>query len=105
MKEVATMNWNQHIQSLNDHGFTHVPGMLSREECVQLQGFYDDPTLFRSVISMQRYRFGKGEYKYFSYPMPPTIQDLREQLYRPLVGVANEWMSQLGIDIRYPEDH
>lgn len=105
MTDIATMNWDQHMQSLNDQGFTHVPGVLSRNECLHLQSFYDDPALFRSVISMQRYRFGKGEYKYFSYPTPPMIQHLREQLYKPLVGIANEWMTRLSLDIRYPQDH
>lgn len=105
MTEIATMNWDHHTRSLNDQGFTHMPGVLSRDECLHLQSFYDDPGLFRSVISMQRYRFGKGEYKYFNYPLPPTIQYLREHLYKPLVNIANDWMEQLKVDVRYPADH
>jgi hypothetical protein len=105
MKDLTTMNWNDLYASLNDKGYAHVPGILSRDECLHLQGFYDDRTLFRSVINMQRYRFGKGEYKYFSYPLPPIIQSLRELFYKPLVHIANEWMGNLNIGHVYPEDH
>jgi hypothetical protein len=61
--------------------------------------------MYRSVINMQRYRFGKGEYKYFSYPLPPSIQKLRESFYKPLVPIANSWMQQLNVDVSYPKSH
>ena len=79
--------------------------MLSPDECAHVRGFYDDGELFRSVINMQRYRFGKGEYKYFSYPLPPIIQALREQIYPQLVPLANAWMKYLNIDHVYPANH
>ena len=105
MKDIAAMNWEDHYHSLRNKGYVQIPGVLSKEECLHLQGFYDDSTLYRSVINMQRYRFGKGEYKYFSYPLPPVIQSLRELFYTPLSGIANEWMEQLNVDTRYPADH
>lgn len=99
------MNWTTIYSGLNDKGFSIVPGVLSPEECMHLSGMYTDKDLYRSVINMQRYRFGKGEYKYFKYPLPPTIQSLRELFYIPLHTLANEWMNQLGIGIRFPAVH
>lgn len=99
------MNWNEIMESLNTRGYAIIPEVLSKPECEHLRGFYDEDQLFRSVISMERYRFGKGEYKYFNYPLPPSIQVLREGLYQPLSTLANEWMQKLGVDMHYPEQH
>jgi uncharacterized protein len=105
MKDLKSVNWPQHYDELNSKGYTRLSGVLTAEECMKLQKFYPDDMLYRSVINMQRYRFGKGEYKYFSYPLPPSIQKLRESFYGRLAPVANEWMKQLSIDTRYPESH
>jgi len=105
MKSIRAMNWNEIMESLNTKGYAIIPEVLSKPECEHLRGFYDDDQLFRSVISMERYRFGKGEYKYFNYPLPPSIQVLREGLYQPLSTLANEWMQKLGVDMHYPEQH
>ncbi len=99
------MNWNTIYTSLNEKGFAHVPNLLSLEECRTLKNFYGDSGLYRSTINMQRYRFGKGEYKYFNYPLPALIQKRREELYEPLAILANQWMQQLSIDIHYPATH
>src|SRR5260370_31404305 len=63
---------------------------------------YADATLFRSRIDMQRYRFGRGEYQYFDYPLPPVIAKLRTKLYRLLAPVARDWMAALSLDCDYP---
>jgi hypothetical protein len=105
MKNIDQLNWNEVRHALNAKGFAQIPQLVSNEECAELKGLYGTPDLFRTVIDMKRYRFGMGEYKYFSYPLPPLIQTLRQELYKYLVPVANEWMSQLGIDISYPEHH
>jgi hypothetical protein len=105
MKDLKTMNWDEHYQALNSKGYTRLEGVLSKEECLKLQKFYPQEGMYRSVINMQRYRFGKGEYKYFSYPLPPSIQKLRESFYKPLVPIANSWMQQLNVDILYPKTH
>lgn len=99
------MNWNDIYDSLNTSGYAVIPSVLSRGECLHIKGFYEDKELFRSVISMQRYRFGKGEYKYFNYPLPPVIQVLREDFYQPLSVLANTWMQKLGIENHYPNQH
>ena len=105
MKDLKTMHWNTHYASLNEKGYTIIRSVLSPAECEHLQSLYEDPDLFRSVINMQRYRFGKGEYKYFSYPLPLLIQSLRELFYAPLASIANGWMRQLNLDLSYPENH
>ena len=105
MKDIKAMNWNTITNSLNSRGYAVMENVLSGAECQHLAGLYDDHYLYRSVINMQRYRFGLGEYKYFSYPLPPTIQALREILYSPLATIANEWMKKLEATIHFPEKH
>ena len=90
-----TMDWQAVSHSLNNKGFAIIEKVLSAAECKHLSGLYDDQYLYRSTINMQRYRFGKGEYKYFNYPLPPTIQSLREIFYPPLALIANDWMQKL----------
>jgi len=99
------MNWNSIYDSLNEKGYSLLENVLSPDECKHLSGLYDDNYLYRNTINMQRYRFGKGEYKYFNYPLPPTIQSLREIFYTPLKDIANQWMSKLNINICFPGQH
>jgi uncharacterized protein len=70
-----------------------------------LAGLYPSEEGFRSRIVMARHGFGRGEYKYFSYPLPETIATLRAALYPPLAEIANRWNEAMGIDTRYPADH
>ncbi len=98
-------DWLPIGKSLNNKGYALMNNALSKEECEQLIKLYPNPELFRSVINMQRYHFGKGEYKYFSYPLPSLIQKLREELYKPLSIIANQWMQLLSIDKVFPENH
>ncbi len=105
MKNISTLNWDDIYQSLNEKGYAHIPGLLLKEECEQLSNLYSQSNLYRNVINMQRYRFGRGEYKYFNYPLPSLIQHMREEFYKPLSKIANAWMKQLSIDINYPEQH
>jgi hypothetical protein len=105
MKKTESMDWNPIYHSLNEKGYAFIKGILSKEECEHLSGMYSDSHLYRNVINMQRYRFGKGEYKYFNYPLPPVLQVLREELYQPLSILANEWMQKLSLQINYPKNH
>jgi hypothetical protein len=105
MIDLENIEWKPIYESLNTKGYAVIPELLTARECEATQVFYADSNLFRSVIDMQRYRFGRGEYKYFNYPLPNLIQTLREKFYGHLSLVANEWMSQLGFDIAYPETH
>ena len=98
------IDWKQVREDLDANGFAVIPLLLTPLECARLTVLYADEKLFRATINMQRYRFGKGEYKYFNYPLPATLVDLRQNLYAGLVPVANEWMERLSIDRRYPDE-
>lgn len=105
MIDIATLDWKSCHAEMQARGFVHVSNVLSQMECNELRGLYDSSGLYRSTINMERYRFGKGEYKYFAYPLPPMIQTLRETFYQHLAPLANDWMRQLSIDIEYPPVH
>lgn len=102
METIINGDWIDLLKPLDARGFAVIPSVLSENQCRQIKELYPAEKPFRSTINMQRYRFGMGEYKYFSYPLPGLVQALREEFYRPLVPVANEWMYRLGMDIRYP---
>jgi hypothetical protein len=80
-------------------------GVLGSGDCASLSECYDDDSLFRSRVVMARHGFGRGEYRYFAYPLPGTIAALRTALYPPLAEIANRWNAALGIETRYPPDH
>jgi uncharacterized protein len=105
MKKIDSLDWNSIYDSLNEKGYALIKEMLSKEECELLSGIYSAPNLYRNVINMQRYRFGKGEYKYFNYPLPALLQSMREELYQPLSAIANEWMQKLSLNTVFPEKH
>ncbi len=102
---VAAIDWTQAEGDLDAQGCAVLKGLLSAEECRVLASLYPDDRHFRSRVVMGRHGFGRGEYKYFSYPLPPLIAELRPALYARLCGVANRWNEAMGIDIRYPGDH
>jgi len=102
---VAAIDWGQAASDLDAQGCAVLKGLLSAEECRALAALYPDDTQFRSRVVMGRHGFGRGEYKYFSYPLPALIAELRHALYAPLRGIANRWNEAMGIDISYPESH
>jgi uncharacterized protein len=102
---VETIDWPQAESELDAQGCAVLKGLLSPDECRTLAALYPDDGHFRSRVVMSRHGFGRGEYKYFSYPLPDVIAELRPRLYARLVGVANRWNEAMGIDIRYPARH
>ena len=92
-------------RDLDAQGCAVLSGLLSPDECVAVARLYPDDAHFRSRVVMARHVFGRGEYKYFCYPLPELIASLRPQLYRRLVAVANRWNQTMGIDSQYPRDH
>ena len=99
---VDAIDWTQAGRDLDAQGCAVLKGLLSPEECRALAALYPDDGHFRSRIVMGRHGFGRGEYKYFAYPLPAVIAELRPALYAQLRGVANRWNEAMGIDIRYP---
>jgi len=102
---VDAIDWTQAAGELDAQGCAVLKGLLSRDECRALAALYPDDRHFRSRIVMARHGFGRGEYKYFSYPLPDLIAELRPTLYAQLRDIANRWNEAMGIDIRYPETH
>lgn len=90
---------------LDRQGWHVVPGMLTRKQCRALIAGYEDDAQYRSTVTMKRHGFGSGEYRYFAYPLPDPLADLRRELYPLLVPVANGWNQRLGIATRYPAEH
>ncbi len=102
---VDAIDWTAATADLDAQGCAVLKGLLSPDECRALAALYPDDARFRSKIVMGRHGFGRGEYKYFSYPLPDPIAEMRPLLYARLREVANRWNEAMGIDIRYPESH
>lgn len=106
MKDIASriqgISWDAVAADLNGQGYALVPGVLAKKECSELIRSYNEEGLYRKTISMERYRFGAGEYKYFRYPLPPLLQEIRQTVYPSLASIANGWMEALKEKDRYP---
>jgi uncharacterized protein len=102
---VAAYDWQALAGELDNYGCAVLPKLISPVECHTIAALYPDEGHFRSHVHMARHGFGKGEYRYFKYPLPDLLSGLRTALYPHLAGVANGWHSRMGIDERYPDDH
>jgi uncharacterized protein len=102
---LEAIDWAQAGSDLDARGCAVLKRLLSPEQCRALSALYPDDRHFRSRVVMGRHGFGRGEYKYFSYPLPDLIAQLRPLLYAQLCEVANRWNAAMGIEIRYPQDH
>lgn len=98
-------DWSAILGALNHTGHAVLPGLIAPTDCRTTAALFEADSLFRSHIHMARHGFGRGEYKYFSYPLPGLIDGLRRALYPRLVPLANEWAERLRVDTRYPADH
>jgi hypothetical protein len=98
-------NWNSVAEHLDAHGWAMLESLLPAPECGALAQLYDDDRHFRSHVVMARHGFGRGEYKYFRYPLPDAVAALRTALYPRLSPVANRWNEAMGIEVRYPSEH
>lgn len=99
------LDWKAMEASLWQRGYVKTDALLTVEECEALVALYGNDRLFRSRIDMKRFRFGEGEYKYFTYPLPPLVQSLREAMYPRLAVVANAWAKALGQPDNFPSSH
>jgi len=100
---MAQLDWAGAARSLDRDGHAVLPGLLSQPECAQLIALYPGEAGFRSRVVMARHGFGQGEYKYFSYPLPPLLDELRHRVYPRLVPIANRWNRELGTGGVFPE--
>jgi uncharacterized protein len=98
-------DWDRVGAELNAHGSAVLEKLLTQADCERLAARYADDDGFRSRIVMSRHGFGRGEYKYFAYPLPEPIASLRTALYPPLAAIANGWNARMGIETRYPPAH
>jgi uncharacterized protein len=97
------MDWDDLAHQIDEDGFAVTPTpLLTARQCRDLRNGFDDDDQFRSTIDMARYRFGDGVYRYYRYPLPASVADLREAAYPPLAAIANRWQEQLGRPERYP---
>ena len=104
-ERVGAYDWPALVAELSREGSVVLPSLLDARECADIADLYPDESRFRSHVVMARHGFGRGEYRYFAYPLPDPIAGLRPALYARLAPVANAWAERLGIATRYPEDH
>ncbi|WP_373980249.1 2OG-Fe(II) oxygenase [Achromobacter sp. JD417] len=102
---LAQQDWTRAAADLDAHGNAILPALLTPAQCIVLSNAYDQDDRYRSRVVMARHGFGRGEYKYFRYPLPGPIARLRGALYARLAPIANRWNRQMGINVRYPADH
>ena len=104
-ERVARYDWNAVSTELSSYGCAVIEKLLTPEECAETAGLYPDEEHFRSHIHMARHGFGKGEYRYFRYPLPDLLAGLRTAIYPYVASVANEWNARMGLGERYPQKH
>lgn len=104
-ERVRAFDWERLASELNEQGYATLTGLLTPEECRALARLYPLDDLFRSRVVMDRHGFGRGEYKYFRYPLPELVAALRATLYPQLLPIAHRWNAAMGIAVRYPQRH
>jgi hypothetical protein len=102
---LEAIDWSEVHADLDAQGWAVAPGLLTAAEAGLISGLYDKAEGFRSRVVMSRHGFGRGEYKYFSYPLPPLVQSLRTAAYRRLAPIANRWFERMGQAARFPSEH
>jgi len=104
-ERVEGVAWKEVSRELDAEGNALIKGVLAADECDEIRRLYDEDDLFRSRVVMERHGFGRGEYRYFRYPLPELIRNLRTSIYPHLVPNANRWNETMAIDARFPTTH
>ncbi|HEY4363340.1 MAG TPA: 2OG-Fe(II) oxygenase [Bryobacteraceae bacterium] len=105
VERIDAFDWQEIATKLDQQGNAVMEQLLSPSECLAIAGLYPNDDIFRSRVVMGRHGFGRGEYKYFSYPLPDLLGKLRTEVYPHLVPVANRWNEAMRVDVRYPDKH
>ncbi|HET7609768.1 MAG TPA: 2OG-Fe(II) oxygenase [Gammaproteobacteria bacterium] len=105
VERIALYDWSAAEAALDEYGWAPLAELLTAAECDALAALYPFEQHFRSRVAMARHGFGRGEYKYFRYPLPTLVAELRTSLYARLVGVANRWNELMRVDVRFPDRH
>ena len=104
-RKISSLAWESIEKELNERGYATTGPLLNQNECIRLAAGYERDDAFRSHVIMAHHGFGKGEYKYFRYPLPDLVGSLRNALYPPLAQIANRWSTALSHDAKYPPGH
>jgi hypothetical protein len=104
-ERVAALDWSRIATALDAFGCATTGPLLGAQACAAIAARYDEDAIYRTRVIMGRHGFGRGEYKYFAYPLPDPIAELRTALYPPLAAIANRWNEAMGIEVRYPGGH
>ena len=102
---IEDIAWERVYRDLDAEGNAVIRYLVASDECDEVRDLYQDEKIFRSQVVMERHGFGRGEYRYFSYPLPDLIKALRTSVYPQLVPLANRWNEAMGINVRYPATH
>ncbi len=103
--KIQALDWDVITEQIHQQGFALIKQILSTEQCDLLKQLYSQPDLYRKSVEMQRYRFGLGDYKYFTYPLPNLIERIRHEVYPHLVPIANAWFRVLKLERSFPSSH
>jgi len=102
-ERIDCLDWSRLAEDMNERGYASASNVLTAAECDELVDRYNSDSLYRKTIIMEHHGYGLGEYKYYQYPLPGVVQQLRESVYPKLAPIANNWMSVLGIDKHFPD--
>jgi len=105
IRKIEDADWQYIAETMHEKGYAILPGLLSDEQCASLKAGYNHPDAYRKTVVMERHQYGRGEYKYFHYPLPDIIQQIRTVVYPKLAPIANAWCSALNMDTRFPSEH
>jgi uncharacterized protein len=101
-ERIDRLDWTDLVAQLDEFGCATIGSLLTARECADIAGLYPSDSHFRSHVVMARHGFGRGEYKYFAYPLPPVVEALRRALYPRLAPIANRWNESMGIPVQFP---
>ncbi len=104
-QNIPAYDWQKIGAELDQFGATILENIISPQDCHEIAAGYHTLAAFRTVISMRKHGFGRGEYKYYANPIPALILNLRQKLYPQLAPIANRWSERLGSDVRFPPTH